>query len=731
MAAVVEAAVLNPAPRLFEYLPPAGMNSDALLPGTRLRVPFGRREAVAIVMGHKPHSTWPADKLRPVTAVLDEAPVLGTNLLALVRWASDYYHHPLGEVVKAALPASLRRPKVVRRQTQFSYRLTEAGRDRDIPAERARRQAHILTCLRQFPDGCPAATLTASFKGVTQVLDALRKKGLVDRFESSITTQLREPARPVELNPEQRAAADKIAAQSERFQVHVLDGVTGSGKTEVYIDLIQRTMALGQQSLVLIPEIGLTPQTAARFERSLGIRCALFHSGLSDGDRAAAWLGAARGEAAVVIGTRSAVFTPFPRLGLVVVDEEHDPSYKQFDGFRYSARDLAIVRARLADIPIVLGSATPGLDTLRGCETKRYQRHRLKRRARGASLPAPRVIDLRHRPLTAGLSPDLINAVAANNEAGNQTLLFLNRRGYAPAVLCRRCGVASRCSRCEANLVLHKTENLLTCHHCGVSKAARADCAECGGPIRTAGVGTEKLHEWLCLRFPKSKVIRFDRDAIRGKSALIEALDAMRTGEAQIVVGTQMLAKGHDLPGVTLVGIVDADSGFFSADLRAAERTAQLIVQVAGRAGRAQRPGEVYIQTYNPQNPQVTCLLGEGYHAFAAHALEERQAAGFPPFARLVLMRAEAHDADTVFAFLHQAQSHMSEAAAARSLSILGPVPAPMARRAGRFRGQLLLHGTTGGPLHEVLRASLPLIRKFKTAGRVRWSVDIDPHELS
>ncbi len=731
MPAVLETAVLNPAPRLFEYLPPAGTNAALLKPGTRVHVPFGRREAVGVIIGQRPQATWPEEKLRPVIAVLDERPILNANMLRLTKWASTYYHHPLGEVIKTALPAVLRRTKAVRVQTEHIYKLTEAGKEAEISPHRARRQAHVLASLRQFPEGCTASTLAAGFKGVAQVLNALGKKGLVERLACADADQLGWVAGPLELNPEQRRATDAIVAHGPRFRVHVLDGVTGSGKTEVYIDLILRAMAAGLQSLVLIPEIGLTPQTAARFERSLGVRCAMFHSGLSDRERALAWLGASRGEAAVVIGTRSAVFTPFPCLGLIVVDEEHDPSYKQFDGFRYSARDLAIMRAHFSDIPIVLGSATPGLDTLHFCATKRYERHRIRRRAKGAALPAPRVIDLRHRPLTAGLSPDLINAVADNAKAGNQTLLFLNRRGYAPAVLCRSCGLATRCSRCEANLVLHKAENRLICHHCGVSRPARATCGECGGPVLPVGVGTEKLYDWLCRRFPSSRIARFDRDAIRGQTALLETLDAMRSGEAEIIVGTQMLAKGHDLPGVTLVGIVDADSGFFSADLRAAERTAQLIVQVAGRAGRAERPGEVYIQTYNPQNPQVMRLLGEGYQAFANYALEERRATGFPPFARLGLLRAEAHDENTVYTFLREVRSRMCDTPTSGPVDILGPVPAPMARRAGRFRGQLLLNGAAGGPLHELLRTTLPLVRKLRSARRVRWSIDIDPHELS
>jgi primosomal protein N' (replication factor Y) len=540
---------------------------------------------------------------------------------------------------------------------------------------------------------------------------------------------------PHALNDEQQAAVDSLLAVRGTFAPMLLDGVTGSGKTEVYLHAIADCLARGRQALVLVPEIGLTPQTLKRFRERLGVPVHALHSGLGDGERARTWAACARGEARVIVGTRSAVFLPLPQAGLIVIDEEHDASFKQLDGIRYHARDFALMRAKALAVPIVLGSATPALESLRNAQAGRYTHLRLRTRAGVAQTPRVRVVDVRKRPLDAGMSAELFDAISSTLTSGGQALVFKNRRGYAPVLLCHDCGWSAQCPRCSTPdrgvpMTVHAGGRRLQCHHCGARRPAPDACPDCGGlALQSQGAGTERIEEALAKRFPDVPVLRIDRGTTQRRDALEKLLHEFGNAPG-ILVGTQMLAKGHDLPNLALVAVVGVDEGLFSADFRAPEKLAQLLIQVAGRAGRATRPGEMLLQTHHPQHPLLNTLLSGGYHAFADAELAQREGAGFPPFAHLALLRAEAQQVDVTHAFLQTAKAILRDAAPAELVEAHGPLPAPMPRRAGYQRAQLLLSSDDRRALHGALDAALPTIYALPEARRVRWSLDVDPVDL-
>ena len=535
----------------------------------------------------------------------------------------------------------------------------------------------------------------------------------------------------VVLNEDQQKALDfaTVEIRENRFGVSCLHGVTDSGKTEVYLRRMQDVIATGRQVLVLVPEIGLTPQLLARLRRRLGIEPALLHSGLTDAQRLAAWRAARSGAARLIVGTRSAVFTPLQNPGLIIVDEEHDPSFKQQEGLRYSARDLAIVRAKHLDVPILLGSATPTLEMLHHCSAGRYIHLELPRRAGGAQPPRVQLIDTVRSPPTDGISEPLADAAKRHLDGGGQVLMFLNRRGFAPTLICSSCGHVAGCDRCDSRLTVHARQRQLRCHHCGHTRPLIEQCTECGSVVKPLGEGTERLEEALRARFPGSRIMRIDSDSTQRKGAMIDALGQAREGEANILVGTQMLSKGHHFPHLSLVGVVNADQGLFGTDFRSAERLAQSIIQVAGRAGRADRPGEVLIQTAFRDHPFWATLIEGGYRQVAADALAEREATRWPPFTRLALLRSAAHRHADALAFLEIARDLVAPRCGSE-LRVLGPVDAPMARKAGRYRAQLLLQSGDRAALHEALRELRPLLEQEPSARRVRWSIDVDPIEL-
>lgn len=651
--------------RSFDYLLPEGVSVEQAIPGMRIKVPFGKREVVGILVSVDQTSSLALNQLKHAVQILDSTPLFSDNLLKLIHWTSEYYHHPLGEVFAVALPTLLRQG-------------------------------------RSLPDKFLAKKQDPPEQIVTKII----------------------------LNSHQQQAVTAITNGFEQFQIFLLNGVTGSGKTEVYLQAVAAALQLKKQALILVPEIGLTPQIIARFQERFSEPIAAFHSGLTERERLDAWTRTKLGLARVIIGTRSAVFAPLQNPGIIIVDEEHDLSYKQQEGLRYSARDLAIMRSRLENIPIVLGSATPSLESLQNVEQKRYQCLLLPERTGQAVHPKFGFIDLRNQILDCGLSTQLLNSIKQHLNQDGQVLLFLNRRGFAPVLLCHGCGWVADCKRCDAKMTLHQYPSLLQCHHCGAQRALDQKCPSCQNQnLLPLGLGTQRLEEALGKHFPDVGIIRIDRDNTRRKGTLQSYLQQIHQGQKQILIGTQMLTKGHHFPDVTLVAVLNADNGLFSADFRATERIAQLLIQVAGRAGRAERSGEVLIQTHNPDNPLLRCLLEGGYGAFAEVALAERIAAKLPPFAAFALLRAEATSKNYPHDFLKEVRDAILHLSSGK-VEVLGPIASLMERKAGRYRAQLLFNAQNRSALHSVLNQVIGRIDSFVHVRRVRWSLDVDPLEL-
>ena len=727
---VCQVAIPTPIPRLFDYLLPDAMMAPAR--GARVAVPFGRRRGVVgIALGVVGQSVLPRHRLRAIEGLLDQTPLLPEELLGLLLWAAQYYHHPLGEVLSAALPARLRQGSQAELPAHTVWRLTDLGAATRADALRAPLQRRLLAALHAAPEHQLDRTGVLGVGERAMVaMRALAEKGLVGAHMREYTEQSKGSS--VErhaLNPDQAKAVAALEV-ARGFQPFLLRGVTGSGKTEVYLQAVERVLGNGGSALVLVPEIGLTPQLIERFQSRLGVPLAVLHSGLGEAERATAWLKARAGKAPIVLGTRSAVFTPIPRLGLIVVDEEHDASYKQQDGFRYSARDVAVMRASRAGVPIVLGSATPSLESLSQARSGNYRLLELHERATAtAALPPVELLDLRRLVVEDGLSHPLRTAIAERLARGEQSLLFLNRRGFAPVWMCVDCGFIAPCRRCDARLTYHRATARLICHHCGAEAEVPATCPACQGTrLHAQGEGTERVEAALARHFAGARVLRIDRDTTRRKGALATQLASVHAGDADILVGTQMLSKGHDFPNVTLVGVLNADQGLYSADFRGPERLFQQIVQVAGRAGRAARPGRVLIQTYHPEHPIFTALRAHDYVGFADYALAERRAAGYPPFRHLALLRAESPKPGAPLAFLRRARAFAGAAPA--TVELMEPVAAPMERRAGRYRAQLLVQASARKPLHAFLDTWLVRIWDSKEAKRVRWSIDVDPIDM-
>jgi primosomal protein N' (replication factor Y) len=734
---ILQMAVPSPLNRTFDYLPPTHVDPRCLQPGMRLRLPFGRSSRIGIIMAITAHSRVDKDKLKPALELLDDAPVLPLDLLALLEWASRYYHHAPGNVISNALPALLRQGQPPRPQAHTVWRLTDSGRDMD-PATltRAPRQRELLQRLAAHSNGLDAAALQ-TLGSWRPALRSLMDKGWVTPEERYAEppgpvsgSAAAASATPPELNPAQQHAVTAVTAALGRFQPFLLEGITGSGKTEVYFRIIEQVLARGQQALLLVPEIGLTPQLVDRFRRRFTATQVLLHSALSDRERLDAWLQARDGQACIIIGTRSAVFVPCARLGIIIIDEEHDASFKQQDGFRYHARDIAIVRAQRGNMPILLGSATPSLESLYNAEQQRYQLLALPERIGDAVTPGIRLLDVRHLPFNDSLSPQLLDIMRAHLKQDNQVLLFLNRRGYAPTLLCHDCGWLARCERCDAHLIYHHQRRLLRCHHCDAQRPLDPSCPECGSTsLLPVGHGTERIEDALHELFPDTDIVRIDRDSTRRKGSLHRLLDRVRAGHRQILLGTQMLAKGHHLPNVTLVAIISADQGLFSIDFRASERLGQMVIQVAGRAGRADKPGEVLIQTHHPEHPLLQNLLQHDYHQFARQLLAERQLTHLPPYNNMVLLRAEAVQRDMPQHFLQAAQT-LAMDCGIKGVDILGPLPAAMERRAGRYRALLVIQAKERRPLHQLLARWLPQLDTLANARKVRWSIDVDPIDM-
>jgi primosomal protein N' (replication factor Y) len=724
---ILRIALDTPLRRVFDYLPPAAGPDSVANPGVRVRVPFGRRQVVGILVEVAADSPIDAAKLKRALEILDSRPVFDAVTFELLRWAADYYHHPLGEVMAAALPANLRGGQAAQISTEV-WTLTPAGRSElgRSTGKRAPKQRALLAKLGEHA-GATAADL-GEFKPA--LLRTLADKGwAAARALAAAPAAIESRPSEVTLTDAQAGVIEAIRRSLGRFGAHLLYGVTGSGKTEVYLQIIDAALGADRQVLVLVPEIALTPQLIERFRRRFSAGVVAVHSGLTGTERRDAWRAAHSGHARIVIGTRSAVFTPLHRLSLIVVDEEHDASYKQQEGFRYSARDLAVLRAQRAQVPVILGSATPSLETLDNVAQGRYSRHELPLRPGAARPPAMHLVDLRKHPSDQGLSQPAMSAMERHLKNGGQVIVFLNRRGYAPTLFCNACGWSASCAHCDARMTLHRRASELRCHHCGARANVPAVCPSCNQPLHPVGQGTERVEETLVRLFPDAPLARLDRDTAGASNAIRAVLDRVHRGEARILVGTQMLTKGHHFPDVSLVVILDADQGLFATDFRATERLAQTITQVAGRAGRAARPGEVIVQTSFPEHPLLTRLIGEGYGQFAATALEERRAASWPPYSRLALLRAEAKDREGLDAYLRAAAARAGTLGE-RAVRVLGPAAALIARRADHFRAHLLIESPSRGPLQRFLAAWLPQVESLPGPKGVRWSIDVDPLEV-
>jgi primosomal protein N' (replication factor Y) len=735
---IVKVAVPCPLYKTFDYSLPAPGN-QFIAPGIRVRVPFGRQKLIGIIIEETLTSDVPANKLKPVISVLDEHNLLSSDILKLLLWAARYYVHPLGEVVQTALPVFLRHSDHATPVLTEFWRLKK---QEDSPSEsqtqdeimetlkRAPKQLQLYQLLHNAEDSLDAEALNSLTENWRAPAKALLEKHLIETFVKPALLRLENEntIAPV-LHDEQTEAINRIEAHRHQHAVHVINGITGSGKTEVYLALCESMLADNRQILVLVPEIGLTPQLTQRFLERLDASVVILHSAMNDKQRYAAWHAAANKQAQLVIGTRSSIFTPLPDIGLIIVDEEHDGSYKQQDGFRYNARDLAILRAKNNNIPIVLGSATPSLETLNNINEQRYQVHYLKQRANKKPLPKIELVNLCSQKLHEGLAETLLLKIRQHLDQQGQVLLFINRRGFAPLLMCHDCGWTTNCQRCDAHMTFHKRRNQLHCHHCGSQRPAPDHCDECGSTeVVAIGAGTERIEHFLQERFSDTNVSRIDRDTTRNKGSLQDKLEKAHSGESGILVGTQMLAKGHDFPNITLVCVLDTDQALFSADFRASEHLAQLITQVSGRAGRAEKPGEVLIQTHHPDHPLLQTLLHKGYQAFAQAALQERQAAGLPPARHLVLLRCESVEANAAQTFLQQAVDQARQVNL-EDIELFGPIPAPMERRAGRYRYQVMLQSKQRKALHRLLSWWAPQLQQLVSARKVRWSIDVDPYD--
>lgn len=734
LSTVLRIAVNTPLRRLFDYLPPPGYSRHRLKPGQRLTVPFGRTsKKTGLLVEITSGSSLAPQRLKHAIAVLDEEPLFDEKQLGFLIWASDYYHHPIGEVLLGTLPGLLNRGSPAGQKNRPWWKVTPAG-DRlpESRMDKAPLRKAILDRIRNHPAGIPEEQLQEEFARWQKPLHALEKLGLVKSFAGETPVSLHihsPPARTIRLNHEQKHAVDVILSAAGSYQTFLLNGITGSGKTEIYIHSIRTFIQSGHQALVLLPEIALTPQFIERFNAELELQAGILHSGLSDRARLQTWNDARNGCIKVVIGTRSAIWTPFKKLGVIVVDEEHDLSYKQQEGFRYSARDLAVIRAQRESLPLVLGSATPSLESSVNVCQGRYQEIKLTQRTGNARLPEISILDIRGGKMYGAISKPLLDAIRHCIGKQQQVLLFLNRRGYAPVMMCHGCGRAWNCPRCNIQMTYHKQGDQLRCHHCQHQERMLKNCPDCGGTqITRIGHGTQRLTETLQDHFPAAKILRIDRDSTRRKGAMQSMLGEVLTGKVDILIGTQMLAKGHHFPQVTLAGIIDVDRGLYSTDFRASERMAQIIMQVSGRAGRAEEPGRVVLQTHHPDHPLLKILAEHDYDKFSSILMEERRQTLLPPFSYQALLRAEAVQPARVEKFLMDARASLP--AANKNLLIFGPMVAPMEKKAGRYRMQLLLQSQNRKQLRQIMGSWIDRLEHMAGARKVRWSLDVDPQDM-
>ncbi len=727
---ILQVTLPLPIRRYFDYLFPENFSDTSLLSiGTRIQVPFGKKKCIGFLAGLSTTSEVPTHKLKSAIAILDRHPIIHPTLFKLIEWASTYYHYPLGEVIKNSLPRKIREDEHLDQSDIHYQNNPQPPNRRPSPT-----QKKLIEYLAQHPEGLSQRSLRASgFQERT--LAALEKQGWIipmpeaaEKKPEPSTRHSIHNSTPLSLQPDQ-AKALKAIQYCQAFQTFLLDGVTGSGKTEVYLQAIADRLDAGKQALVLVPEIALTPQTIQRFKARFACKIVVFHSKVLGEEKWHAWHAAASGHASIIIGTRSAIFAPLKKPGIIIVDEEHDPSFRQQSGFRYSARDLAIVRGRLENIPVILGSATPSLESFYNVQQKKFEHLLLTTRANQKPLPNIYLIDVKNQKLKAGLSKPLLDVIEKHLQADNQVLIFLNRRGFSPVLLCHSCGWIAHCKHCDAKMVWHQMPKRLFCHHCNFNAPKPAHCPQCQHTeILMLGAGTERVEEVLTEYFKSYPVIRVDKDSTRQKGAMEKFLHTIQHGKGQILIGTQMLAKGHHFPNLTLVAILDADSGLYSADFKASERMGQLIIQVSGRAGRSEKPGEVYIQTHHPNHPWLQTLIQKNYQTFAEQLMTERQMAELPPFHHLAVIRAEAKNLEQALAFLTNIRTRLKNLKKT-DLQISPPLPAWMEKKSNLYRGILMISSPKRPLLHQCLNYFTDHIQTISKSS-VNWTLEVDPVEI-
>ena len=722
MSLIARIALNRPLRRLFDYIIPEDLE---LTPGQRVRIPFGRQQATGLVVevGVEPP---PGIKLKPLSSAIEEWPALPQETFKLLSWASDYYQHPLGECLFTALPPALRRGRIAEEKTEQWWHTRD--HTATLPAK-AHKQKALFDWLHQHPRGAPTKDILQAGFSRAQ-LNALREKQLIEPIlpprPNSLEQDSELDARRPELSAAQALAAEELAVPDEGFGVSLLYGITGSGKTEIYLHYLKEHLNARDQALVLVPEINLTPQTVARFQHYFGSRIVVWHSALNDGERLTTWLKVRNGEPVILVGTRSAVLLPFTNLRTIIVDEEHDSSYKQGEGFRYSGRDLAVYRAHQNNCPIILGSATPSLESVHNAEQSKYHLVRLEERAGNAAPPDISLLDIRSRPLEGGLSRPALTAIEQTLTKGEQALVFVNRRGFAPVMMCFDCGHMVECPRCDTRLTYHRRDRAMRCHHCDYQTAATEHCPKChSDAFKPVGQGTERTEDILASAFPDTPVVRVDRDSTQRKGSIQGILKQVNSGKPCVLVGTQMLAKGHDFPNVTLVVVVNADGGLFSVDFRAPEQLIQTLLQVSGRAGRGTKPGKVLVQTCHSDHPLLRTLCEGRYLDIADQLLKEREEGQFPPFRAMAIFRAEA---DTMEKSL-QVLDTIKPLTNAAGIETWGPLPAMIARRADKHRAQLVLNARNRKKLNHLLSGICQELDQRKLPAAVKWMIDVDPQE--
>lgn len=720
----IRVAVPVPLYREFDYRVPTNIASSKLEIGLRVKVPFGARKLIGVITEINITSNFSPHKIKDAFELLDESPCLDLDIINLCKWLSTYYQVPLGEALQLGVPKALRKQRsiVVAKKFIFYSLLDETQAKTTL--SRAPKQLKIWQFIHTNQNGVSNNQLSQEFKSWQTIIKSLLEKGLVKKQSPpSISNQSKSP--PKTLNPEQKLALEKI--ETNKFNVNLLYGITGSGKTEVYLQLIDKIIKKGQQAMVLIPEISLSPQTLSRFQKRFSVNVVAQHSKMADGKRYQSWLQTRSGEAKILIATRSGIFNQFKNLGLIIVDEEHDSSFKQQDGTRYSARDLAVLRTKNLNIPLVLGSATPSLESLHNAWNKNYRLLKLKTRANNAQSPRFIIEDLTLQKSGEIFTANTLNKIKQTIDQQLQVLVFINRRGFAPVLYCNSCGKINQCPSCDAHMILHKNPKRLICHHCSNNAEVSGNCNNCGSnQLLLLGHGTEKVEQYLQEIFTDTHIIRVDRDSTSKRKSWDDLYQNITQDKACIMVGTQMLAKGHHFPSVALVVVLDADQGLLNTDFRASEHLSQLITQVAGRAGRDKHKGEVILQTTQPNNRVLKILLQKGYYELSKILLEERKQACFPPVTAMIVIRCESHHANLAQDFLNT----VSQLINFKQIEKLGPLPAPMEKRAGKYRYQIVLQAENKKIMQVFLAQFMPKIVKLKTQNKIRWNIDVDPINL-